>query len=221
MTETPIPIAVVGLSCRFPGAAKSPSALWDMLISGQNAWSDVPADRFNWKSFYHPDGSSQGSHNHRGGHFLTQDIAAFDAAFFGIPASERPAIDPQQRIQLEVAYEALEDAGIPLDDIQGTDTAVYVAVFGQDYALMQYKDLEDMERYHMTGTGSAIAANRISYLFNLKGPSVTLDTGCSGSLVAVHQACQSLRLRECGIAMAGGTNLILGPDMMVPMSMLK
>ncbi|OCL04357.1 hypothetical protein AOQ84DRAFT_416453 [Glonium stellatum] len=220
MAEFPVPIAVVGIGCRFPGGANNPEKLWRMLSEGRNAWSDVPEHRFNWKAFHHPDAETQGAFSHRGAHFLDQDITAFDAGFFGISPLESEAVDPQHRVQLEVAYEALENAGIPVETIQGSDTAVYVAVFSQDYAAMQYKDIDDIPKYHMTGTGNAIASNRISYIFDLKGPSVTLDTGCSGSLVAIHQACQSLRSGECGIALAGGANLILNPDMMIPMSLL-
>ncbi|KAK2767749.1 Type I Iterative PKS [Arachnomyces sp. PD_36] len=220
MADTPVPIAVVGIGCRLPGGANTPELLWQNLAEGRDAWADVPEDRFNWRSFMHADPEAQGTYNHRGGHFIDQDIAAFDAGFFNIPPFESEAIDPQQRIQLEVAYEALENAGIPLERVRGSDTAVYAAVFSQDYAQMQFKDLDDLPKYHMTGTGNAIVSNRISYLLDLKGPSITLDTGCSGGLVAIHQACQSLRSRECGMALAGGVNLLLSPDLMIPMSLM-
>ncbi|TAQ91354.1 hypothetical protein B7494_g345 [Chlorociboria aeruginascens] len=221
MAGFPVPIAVVGMGCRFPGGANSPEKLWDILSEGRDGWSEVPEERFTWKSFYHPDPETQGTLNHRGGHFLDQkDIAAFDAGFFGIPPIESEGIDPQHRIQLEVAYEALENAGLSMEAIQGSDSAVYLAVFNGDYGAMQYKDTDDVPKYLLTGTGHAIASNRISYFFDLKGPSVTLDTGCSGSLVAIHQACQSLRSGECKMALAGGVNLILNPDNMIPMSLL-
>lgn len=211
----------IGLSCRFPGGANNPEELWELLREGRSAWSDVPSDRWNWKSFYHPSHEFNGTHNHRGGHFLDQDISAFDASFFGIPPTEAKAIDPQQRIQLETAYEALENAGIPLESIRGSKTSVFVAVFSHDYDRFVYKDVADVPQYHTTGAGAAIFSNRISYLFDLKGPSMTIDTGCSGSLVALHQACQSLRYGESNMAIVGGTNLILGPDQMVAMSMLS
>ena len=216
-----VPIAIIGMSCRFPDGANNPKKLWSMIEEGRNAWTDVPADRYNWKSFYHPDADSSTGHNHRGGHYLDQDIAAFDAGFFGISPLEAKAIDPQQRVQLEIAYEALENAGITIEAIRGTDTAVYIALFNHDYDSMLYKDTCDLPKYMMTGTGTAIASNRISYLLDLKGPSVTLDTGCSGGLVAVHQACQSLTTGEARMAIAGGASLILNPDMMVSMSMLQ
>ena len=214
-------IAVVGMSCRFPGGANDPEKLWSLISEGRDAWQDVPSDRFNWKSFFHPSPDIKGTINHRGGHFLDQDISAFDTTFFDIPPTEANSMDPQQRIQLESAYEALENAGIPVEEVRGSNTAVYVATFGQDYDRMMFKDTSDIAKYHMTGTGNAITSNRISYVFNLKGPSMTLDTGCSGSLVALHQACQSLRTGESDMALVGGTNLILNPDAMISMSRFR
>ena len=219
--EAPIPIAIVGIGCRFPGGANDPEKLWSLLSEGRSAWSEVPPDRFNWESFYNPSSEVNGALNHRGGHFLDQNVRVFDASFFGIPSAEAHAMDPQQRIQLETAYEALESAGIPLEQIRGSNTAVYIAVFSRDYDRMQYKDPSDFAQYTVLGTGDAIVSNRISYTFDLKGPSMTIDTGCSGSLVALHQACQSLRTRECSMALVGGTNLILSPDAMIPMSFLQ
>ena len=218
---TPAPIAVVGMSCRFPGGANDPEKLWSLLSEGQSAWSDVPSDRFLWKSFYHPSTDMNGAINHRGGHFLDHDVSAFDANFFGIPPSEANAMDPQQRLQLETAYEAIENAGMPMDQIKGSKGGVYVAIFSRDYDRMAYKDPDDYARYHMTGAGDAIISNRISYVFDLKGPSMTIDTGCSGSLVALHSACQSLRLGETNMSIVGGSNLILSPDPMIPMSLLQ
>lgn len=217
----PIPIAIVGIGCRFPGGANDTKKLWDLLSEGRNAWSEVPADRFNWKSFHHPDPDVNGTLNHRGGHFISQDVSRFDPMFFGIQSPEAHAMDPQQRIQLETAYEALENAGLSLNYVRGSNTSVYIAVFSQDYDHMMHKDTSDIAKYHMIGVGQAIAANRISYVFDLKGPSMTLDTGCSGSLVALHQACQSLQNFESDMALVGGTNLILSPDSMIPMSLLQ
>lgn len=212
-------IAIVGMSCRFPGGANNPEKLWRMLSEGRSAWSSVPSDRWNEDSFYHPSPDANGACNHRGGHFLDQDISTFDAGFFGIPPSEANTMDPQQRIQLESAYEALEDAGIPLMEIRGSDTAVYVAVFSHDYDYMACKDTSDMTRYHLTGLGEAITSNRISHAFDLRGPSVTLDTGYSGSMIALHQACLSLRAGESKIALVGGVNLILSSDLMIRLSL--
>lgn len=215
------PIAIVGIGCRFPGNATEPEKLWDLLAEGRNCWRPVPPDRFNESAFYCSDPEASGTHNHRGGHFLDEDVAAFDADFFRISPSEAQAMDPQQRILLEVAYEALESSGITLDDVQGSNTAVYAASFSHDYDRILSRAPEDIPRYHTTGTGEAILANRISYNFDLKGPSMTLDTGCSGSMVAVHQACQALRTGEADMAIAGGVNLILGPDQMIGMANMQ
>ncbi|KAH7121302.1 hypothetical protein B0J11DRAFT_590366 [Dendryphion nanum] len=219
--DTSTPIAVIGIGCRFPGGVNSTEKFWDLLETGRDTWTPVPADRWNEDSFFHSDPEFQGMQNHRGGHFIDQDISAFDGSFFGLPSVECESLDPQQRIQLEVACESLENAGLPLEKLQGSDTAVYVATFGQDYNLIQHKDIHDIPKYHTTGTGIAITSNRISYLLNLRGPSVTIDTGCSGSLVAIHQACQSLRTRECSVALAGGVNLMLSPDQFITMSLMR
>ncbi|KAI9374460.1 Choline/Carnitine o-acyltransferase-domain-containing protein [Aspergillus egyptiacus] len=215
------PIAIIGMGCRFPGGANGPERFWEMLSEGRSAWSDTPSDRYNWKAFYNSDPTANGSHNHRGGHFLDQNIAAFDARFFGITPVEAKAMDPQQRIQLEIVFEALENAGIPSHKIRNSNTSVYVSVFNHDYDRMLFKDCDDIPQYHITGNGQAILSNRISYLFDLKGPSLTLDTGCSGGLVALNQACQSLRTGESKMAIVGGVNLILSPEAMIPMSMLR
>ena len=130
-------------------------------------------------------------------------------------------MDPQQRLQLEIAYEALENAGITVQKIKGSKTGVYVATFTHDYENMMYRDALSLPKYFMTGVGQAIVSNRISYTFDLKGPSMTLDTGCSGSLLALHQACQSLRTGETSMGLVGGTNLILNSDTMIPMDALQ
>ena len=220
-TYSPVPIAIVGMSCRFPAGANNPEKLWEMLSKGQTGWTDVPADRYNWKSFYHPSHEASGAHNQRGGHFLDQDISEFDANFFGIPAAEAQSLDPQQRLQLETAYEALENAGIPLEIVRGSNTSVYIAVVSRDYDRMIYKDPSDIPKYHLTGCGDATVCGRLSYTFDFKGPAVTIDTGCSGSMVGLHQACQGLRLGESDMALVGGTNLLLGPDMTIAMSMIQ
>ena len=221
MPSTPVPIAIVGIGCRFPGGAHDPETLWDMLSKGTDTWKDVPVERYNWQSFHHPNPDVQGSHNHRGGHFIEQNPAAFDARFFNIPTPEAKAMDPQQRILLEVAYESTESAGIPIEALKGSNTGVYMATFNHDYEAMMLKDSEISPKYLLTGIGQAILSNRISHAFDLKGPSLTIDTACSGSLVALHQACQSLRTKETDIALAGGTNLILNPDIMIGMSQLQ
>ena len=148
-------------------------------------------------------------------------MADFDAQFFNISPLEAKAIDPQQRLLLEVAYEAFENAGIPLQELSGSNTGVYIAGFNSDYERMLSRDPENAPFYRGTGTGIAIMSNRISYVFDLKGPSLTLDTGCSGSLVALHQACNSVRNGEVDQALVGGTNLILDPELTCSLSTLK
>lgn len=221
MVQSPIPIAIIGIGCRLPGDVTDTEKLWELLVEGRNAWSAVPAERYNEAAFYHPNPDNDGTTNHRGGHFMSQDIAAFDAAFFNISPVEAQAMDPQQRLLLETTYEAFENAGIAVEKARGSDTAVYAAIFTRDYEGNITKDPSDIPKYHVTGTGGAILSNRISYTFDLKGPSMTLDTGCSGSMVALHQACQSLRTGESTMALAAGVNLILNPDIMSGMSNLQ
>ncbi|KAJ0422727.1 hypothetical protein BJY00DRAFT_300027 [Aspergillus carlsbadensis] len=218
--SAPEPIAIVGLSCRFPGGADTPDKLWDIISSKQQCWTPVPPSRYNEDAFYHPDPDAKGTHNARGGFFLTQDVAAFDAPFFGIPAAEASAMDPQQRLLLEVTYEALESAGQTLNSVRGTQTGVYVALVSRDYDRHIYKDPMRIPKHHLTGCGDATACGRISYVFDLRGPSMALDTGCSGGMVALHLACQALRAGEVDAAIIGGTNLLLGPDMTIAMSAL-
>ena len=170
MAMSATPIAIVGIGCRFPSAT-GPEQLWNNISEGRSAWTDVPEDRYNWKSFHHPNLDIQGAHNQRGGHFLSQNVAAFDARFFGLAPAEAGAMDPQQRILLEVAYEALENAGLPVEKIQGSNTGVFVATFTHDYELMNNKDPLDLPKYLLSGIGQAILANRISYTFDFKGTS--------------------------------------------------
>ncbi|KAL7940462.1 polyketide synthase [Trichoderma barbatum] len=215
------PLAIVGIGCRLPGDATNPDKLWDLLASGKSAWSRVPADRWNEEAFLHPDPDDlNGSHNHVGGHFLKQDVGVFDAGFFNVLPSEAASMDPQQRLLLETTYEALESAGIRQEDMKKSNTAVYMAMFTRDYDRNTYKDMMSIPKYHITGTGDAILANRISHLFDLRGPSVTIDTGCSGGMAAISQACQALRSGQSDIALAGAANLILSPDHMIGMSNL-
>ena len=218
MVSSVVPIAIIGMSCRFSGDATDPERLWKMLAEGRDAWSEVPTSRYRWDSFHSPNSEAQASINHRGGCFLNQNLGAFDARFFGIPRREAEIMDPQQRILLEVVYEALENAGIPLEQIQSSDTGVFLATFTRDYERMQHREPISLPNKLVTGTGTAILANRISYAFDLKGPSTVVDTACSGSLVALHQACQAIRLGEVHMAISGAANLIIDPEMMLPMT---
>ncbi|KAI0096685.1 ketoacyl-synt-domain-containing protein [Hypoxylon sp. NC0597] len=215
------PIAVVGIGCRFPGNATSPSDLWHMLYHGESAWSEIPTTRLNISSYFHPSGNRQGSIPFRAAHFLEEDVRAFDSSFFSIPADEARAIDPQQRILLEVAVEALDSAGLDRNAIKKSDTGVWVGSFVKDYEQIVLRDPDDSPKYGATGNGIAIMSNRISYFLDVNGPSMTIDTGCSASLVCVHNACQSLRNGEIDIGLAGGAGLILTPNTMMPMTALN
>ncbi|KAI1086563.1 putative polyketide synthase [Rostrohypoxylon terebratum] len=217
-TQEPIPIAIIGMGCRFSAGIDSPQKLWSVVAEGRDGWTEVPPDRFNEQSFYHPDPDAPGAINHRGGHFLDQTIAAFDANFFGIPPVEAEVIDPQHRVLLETSWEAIENAGIPLQRLKGSDTAVYVAMSCHDHEQVSHKDPLSFSRYHDTGIFQSFLANRVSYAFDLHGPSIMLDTACSGSLVAIHSACQSLRSGEAKMALAGGVGMIISPDQMARMS---
>src|SRR5208283_2706303 len=202
----------VGMGCRFPGEADGPEAFWQLLSQGVNAVREVPPDRWNIDDYYDPDPAMPGKVNTRCGGFLKR-VDEFDAEFFGISPREAVRVDPQHRLLLEVAWEALEDAGLPAADLAQTKAGVYIGVIGSDYALMQSKDLSDMDVFSGTGSSHAILANRLSYVLNLNGPSIALDTACSSSLVTIHLACQSLRRRESDLALAGGVNLMLSPEM--------
>jgi acyl transferase domain-containing protein/NADPH:quinone reductase-like Zn-dependent oxidoreductase/acyl carrier protein len=206
------PIAIIGMACRFPGGGETPKAFWRLLCDGVDAVEEVPADRWNIEDYYDADPAAPGKMNTRWGGFLPK-IGEFDAEFFGISPREAIRVDPQHRLLLEVAWEALEDAGLPPSQIAQTKTGVYVGAIGSDYALLQCKDPHGMDVFTGTGSSHAILANRLSYFLNLNGPSIALDTACSSSLVTVHLACQSLRRREADLALAGGVNLVLGPEM--------
>ncbi|KAI8632481.1 putative polyketide synthase [Xylariaceae sp. FL1651] len=211
-------IAVIGMGCRYAGGANSPEALWKLLVEKRNGYSAVPKDRFNWEAFYHPDANVRGTTIQKGGHFLDQDIGSFDPSFFGIPPTEAEFMDPQQRLVLETSWEAVENAGICMEQFRGSDTGVFVAMFGHDWEHVVTKDPLLYTNYHSTGVARTLLSNRVSYVFDLKGPSITLDTGCSGSLVAVNSACQSLRYGETDVALAGGVGLVFSPDQLALMS---
>ncbi|KAL7917759.1 thiolase-like protein [Trichoderma austrokoningii] len=200
-------------------AVGSPEDLWNLISEGRSGWTEVPSDRFNHQAFYHPDPEIPGAINQKGGHFIDQDIAAFDAGFFGIAQQEADTLDPQQRVVLETTWEAVENAGIPMHEFKGSDTGIFVAMFGHDFSQMIHKDPEAISKYHNLGVARPLLSNRVSYVFDLQGPSVMVDTACSGSLSAISLACQSLRSGETNMALAGGVNLVFSPDQMALMSM--
>ncbi|MGC3998939.1 MAG: SDR family NAD(P)-dependent oxidoreductase [Anaeromyxobacter sp.] len=210
------PIAVVGMGCRVPGA-DGPDAFWDLLCRGTDAVREVPPDRWDAAAWHDPDPAAPGKAITRWAGFLDQ-VDGFDADYFGVLPREAERMDPQQRLFLEVAVEALEDAGLPRDRLRGARAGVYVASYHNDYEHQQYQDVEAIDLRTLTGTLHSVLANRLSFLLDLKGPSLSLDTACSSSLVAVHLACQGLRDGETDLAVAGGVSVIVGPELMVSMS---
>jgi myxalamid-type polyketide synthase MxaD len=203
------PIAIIGIGCRFPGAHGA-QAFWHLLRAGVDAITEVPAERFNLHAFYDPDPATPGKINTRWGGFLDQ-VDQFDPHFFGISPREALRMDPQQRLLLEVTWEALEDAGQAPEHLTGSRTGVFIGISTNDYSRIQFSDLSCIDAYAGTGNAMSIAANRISYLFDFRGPSIAIDTACSSSLVAIHLACCSLWNGESTLALAGGVNLILSP----------
>jgi acyl transferase domain-containing protein/SAM-dependent methyltransferase/acyl carrier protein len=215
------PVAVIGLSCRFPGA-DSPQEFWNLLSEGRDAITEVPSERWDIEEYYDPDPARPGKMCSRHGGFL-RGIDRFDPGFFGIAPREAERIDPQHRLLLEVSWEALEHAGIPVPSLNGSATGVFIGIASHDYSslLIRPGDVSSIDAYTSLGNTKSAAAGRLSYTFGLQGPSVSIDTACSSSLVAVHLACQSLRSGECGLALAAGVNLILTPELTVNFSQAR
>ncbi|RFU25040.1 hypothetical protein B7463_g11292, partial [Scytalidium lignicola] len=207
------PIAIIGLDARLPGDGDTAENFYNSLLAGRSARTEVPLERYNAEAFWHPDAERSGSTRTRHGHFLKGSVAAFDAPFFSITPTEAKSMDPQQRGMLESVYKALENAGIPLNKAAGSQTGVYVGCFTADYNDITVKDLDIPSKYAATGTVASMLSNRVSWFFDFRGPSLTIDTACSSSLVAAHEACMSLKLREISMAIVGGCNLILTPEM--------
>ncbi|KAK4215364.1 hypothetical protein QBC37DRAFT_459225 [Rhypophila decipiens] len=212
------PMAIIGFACRLPGGNNSPSKLWEFLEAGGIAPNTVPSSRFNFKGHY--DGSHKpGTMRPPGGMFLSDDIdlERFDAGFFEVSGADSTAMDPNQRQMLEVVYEGLENAGIPLEKLDGQPVACFAGSYSTDYLDMLQRDAEDRAPGYLIGTGRAIMANRISWFLNIKGPSVTLDTACSSSLVGLDLACKSLQAGEVNMAIVAASNLYLNPDHVMDM----
>ncbi len=205
------PIAIVGIGCRFPGGANGPEAYWDLLAAGRDAVTEVPAERWDAEAFYDPDPMAPGRMPTKWGAYLS-DVTGFDAEFFGISPREAVAMDPQQRVALEVAWEALENAGLAPDQLAETRTAVMLGVYYTEYQSAAAENPDTIDAYSATGNAHSVTVGRIAYLLGLRGPAVAVDTACSSSLVAVHLACQSLRMRESDLALAGGVSLNLRPE---------
>ncbi len=213
------PIAIVGIGCRFPGGVRSPEDLWRLLVGGIDAVAEVPEDRWHPAAMYHPDPAKPGRMNSRWGGFLDQ-IDRFDAQFFGISPREAESADPQHRLLLEVAYHAVEDAGLTLAALAGKRASVHVGISTWDYSFLQLnsESRSTIGAYTNIGAAMCIAANRISYFFDLVGPSLAVDTACSSSLVATHLGCRSLWNGESELAFVGGVNAMLRPEMTIGFS---
>jgi acyl transferase domain-containing protein len=216
--DVPKRMAIIGMSCRLPGQVSTADDLWGLCSRAKSTWSEVPKARFNADAFHHPNPDRPGSYNARGAHFLKEDVGLFDAPFFNITLQEAVSLDPQQRIILECTYEALENAGISATSIASTNVGVFAGASFPDYESNNSMDIDSIPMYSGTGCAAALQSNRISYYFNLNGPSLTIDTACSSSLVALHLASQSIRNGECTIAIVTGCHLNLLPQAFVTMS---
>src|SRR6185295_3691188 len=205
-------IAIIGIGCRFPGGVNDAEAFWKLLVEGREAVCEVPADRWNVERFYDAEEGIIGKSIAKRGGFV-DGIDQFDPQFFGISPREAPYVDPQHRLLLETAWEAIEDAGMVLDFEKGTDLGVFVGISHNDYQVIQGTpgDSVGITAHSPTGSAHSIAANRISYCLNLRGPSVAMDTACSSALTAVHAACEHIRAGRGDTALAGGVTVMITP----------
>ncbi|GKT49640.1 highly reducing polyketide synthase curS1 [Colletotrichum spaethianum] len=212
------PIAIIGTGCRLPGKTTSLGRLWDMISHGKSGHDKVPPSRWDADTWYHPDPDRKGSISVKHGYFLDEDISLFDAPFFSMTAKEAAGMDPMKRLLLEVSFEGFENAGIPVDTLMNSQTGVYVGCMTNDYEQLSTHEIYDVGDVAASGLSEAMIANRVSWFFGLRGPSLTLDTACSSSLYALHLACQSLKLGEINMGLVAGVNLILHPNFMHQLS---
>lgn len=203
------PIAVVGMAYRAPGIGRK--GIWEYLSQARSAWSEIPPGRFEQKAYWKPGGDKSGVFRAEGAHFLPDDVFAFDAAFFNMRAEEARNADPQHRLLLECAFEAAEEAGYGLADLAGRRIGVFVGNAGHEYSERMSDDPFVAKTYTATGLAPCMLANRISYFFDIDGPSVALDAACASSVYAAHQASSAIRNGECNAAFVGSAALTLGP----------
>lgn len=211
-------IAIIGMACRFPGGATTPEAFWQLLRQGKSAVAEIPSQRWDSEAYYDPSPDTPGKMYTRYGCFL-EEIDGFDANFFGISPHEALRMDPQQRLLVEVAWEAVENAGLAMSALAGSRTGVFIGMMSNyEYSQIQMQQGDDAyqdDPHFGTGSASSVASGRLAYLFDWQGPTLTIDTACSSSLVSLHFACQSLRKRECAQALVGGVHAVLLPETMV------
>lgn len=212
------PIAIIGMSCRYPGGASSPEALWELLLEERDAISGYPTDRgWNLAKLYDPEPGQFGKISTRESGFL-HEASVFDPTFFGISPREAITLEPQQRLLLELSWEALERAGIDPGSLHGTLTGVYAGIMGTEYGTQIQHASEDVTGYGYMGTATCVAAGRVAYSLGLQGPAIAIDSACSSSLVAIHTACEALRSNDCQLALAGGVTVMPTPGVLIDFS---
>ncbi|EAQ91811.1 hypothetical protein CHGG_00046 [Chaetomium globosum CBS 148.51] len=214
-------IAIIGMSCRLPDDIKTPGDFYRMLCRKRAGWSQVPADRFNAKAYHNSDPNKKGCFNSEGGYFIQDDIYMFDAGFFDITKKEAESMDPAQRLLLECAYEALENAGAPKESVAGKKVGVFIGGNYGEHRVANLRDLDNTPSFDATGNQGAFLAGRLAYYFDLRGPTITVDTACSSSMHALHLAVQSIRSGESEQAIVGASHLITDPDIWASMGNLR
>lgn len=223
ISQTEEKIAVVGMSCRFPGGANSLKEYWDFLISGKDGITDIPEGRWELEKYYDEDENAPGKMYCKKGGFLDQNVDKFDARFFNISPKEAAALDPQQRLLLELTWEAFENGDLDITKYNGSDTGVYLGLASNEYTMahLYSGDLSNIDAYSLTGTCMSTACGRVSYTFGFEGPCLSVDTACSSVLTALHLACTGIKNRETSMAVVAGINLMISPVVNISFSKLK